>query len=193
MKQSISAITTIALLLSVSPYIWCESNDKPLQVSKMQNTIVQPAKQAAIATEGLISQVRLPGRIEQNQPIILTFILQNPTDAPRTFCDYHSPWEGIRNIIFEVIDSKGNEVPYMGVMVSRIGPALKNYRLVPAHSRVEANVDLGKVYPLLPGSYRVRFEGNGISGLPQSEWASFDVVPSTASTNDGAVDQKPSP
>ncbi|MEJ2692306.1 MAG: hypothetical protein P8166_04410, partial [Candidatus Thiodiazotropha sp.] len=88
----------------------------------MQNTIVQPAKQAAIATEGLISQVRLPDRIEQNRPIILTFILRNPTNGPRTFCDYHSPWEGIRNIIFEVIDRKGNEVPYMGEMVSRVGP-----------------------------------------------------------------------
>lgn len=132
---------------------------------------LQPAKSVGIDAAGLVTAVTSP------QAGKLVFEVSNPGDTPRTFCDYHTPFEGVRNNIFEVLDAKGAAVEYRGIMAKRVAPTLANHWTVPARSRATIEFDLTKAYGLAAGTYKIRFTGNDISGLPASAPLTFTVAP----------------
>jgi peptidyl-Lys metalloendopeptidase len=118
-------------------------------------------------------------RLEANGPfpaggsIGIRMTVSNPTTAPRTFCRYHTPFEGIRNDIFLVsslTNNKDEDIEYGGMMVKRAPPGRDDFlTLAPGASRT-ATVDLsqGGYGPLPPGGYAVRYRGTDISGLPMT-------------------------
>jgi len=135
-----------------------------------------PAKKTEQDTEGLKTSIQGPVTSKAGESIKLHFLVRNPDEAPRTFCDYHSPFEGIRNNIFEVKDAQGKVLPYQGMMAKRAAPSLSNFWTVPPKSKVRVLFDLSKGYTLPAGSYTLRFSGNGISGLPASESVSIQIL-----------------
>lgn len=124
-----------------------------------------------IDSAGLVTRLRA----ETGSPTRVTFTVANPTGAARTFCDYHTPIEGIRNDIFVVVAADtDNEVEYGGMMAKRAAPDDDNYITLAAGEERSAEVDLLDGYDLPPGRYSVRFRGSGICGLPDS--APIDIV-----------------
>jgi len=109
-------------------------------------------------------------------PATVRLTVRNPTDRPRTFCDYHTPFEGIRNHIFEVRDAAGAEIDYRGIMAKRAPPDDDDFiTLAPGETR-SAEVDLADAYELPPGRYAVRFIGSDICGLPSSGTVELTVA-----------------
>ncbi len=130
-----------------------------------------------IDADGLVVTVRPVPPLSASGAVNVETTVRNPTDATRTFCDYHTPFEGIQNIIFEVHDADGNDVPYGGIMGSRIAPGPDAFiALEPGASR-SVTVDISGDYELPVGSYTVAFKGGLVSGLPDSEAVSIEVGP----------------
>ena len=131
---------------------------------------------SSIDSEGLTTElVPAPDGYASGDPITLTFVVRNPGEADRTFCDYHTPFEGIRNDLFEIRDASGAEVAYQGIMAKRSPPDADDYLLVRAGTRAEAPIDLTSKYTLGSGDYTIRFTGNAISGLPASNTVTITV------------------
>lgn len=87
------------------------------------------------------------------------------------FCNYHTPFEGVRNIFLQVIGPKGKEIDYRGMMAKRLAPGPEHYiRLEPGTS-TEVEFDPSEAYSFAQsGLYRLKFIGNeSINGLPDSE------------------------
>jgi peptidyl-Lys metalloendopeptidase len=128
-----------------------------------EETMFKRAKKS-IQADGLVVTL-LPG------PTPTSVILQvtNPTSTTKTFCDYHTPFEGLRNNIFEVRSDGGVSLDYRGMMAKRAPPRDEDFLDVPAgQSRASGPVDLLEGYALTAGTWQVRFSGNSISGLPAS-------------------------
>ncbi|MES9902177.1 MAG: hypothetical protein ABW168_05775 [Sedimenticola sp.] len=134
------------------------------------------SERAVIDAAGLVVVLEGPARFIVGGEMEMSFVLRNPLKVPRSFCDYHTPFEGIRNDIFEVIDGNGNRVEYEGIMARRIKPSASNFKTVPPRSYVRVLFDLSRGYSLRPGYYTVRFSGNGISGLPASDSITIEVT-----------------
>lgn len=114
-----------------------------------------------LSTEGL--QILLADA----RPGELTFTVNNPTDGPRTFCTYHTPFEGLRNDIL-VVRASGQRVPYAGIMAKRAPPGPNDFRTLAPGEQASASFLLADGYTLDPGTYNVLFAGNAPSGLPAS-------------------------
>jgi hypothetical protein len=131
---------------------------------------LQQAKVKTVDAGGLVAVIIAPkGAMKAGDKLELTFELQNPQDTPGSFCDYHTPFEGIRNNLFELVDDKGKKYPYQGKMAKRAPPGLDDFWVVPPKSRVQVRFDLAEGYSLNAGTYTLRFAGNDISGLPASK------------------------
>ena len=109
-------------------------------------------------------------------PVDVVTLVHNAGTERGTFCTYHTPFEGIRNDIFEVERGPGT-LDYRGMLAKRAPPGPKDHlTLAPGMSSRRATVDLREGYELVPGAYRVRFAGNAISGLSASNWVEFSIV-----------------
>lgn len=98
----------------------------------------------------------------------LVMSVHNPTAGRRTFCTYHTPFEGIRNDIFVVMTAAGVELDYRGMMAKRVAPdASDHVTLAPGKTAIAEEVDLASVYAL-SGPCSIRYRGTGISGLGDS-------------------------
>jgi hypothetical protein len=143
------------------------------EAPKEEPLIQKPEKDA----DGLEVKLDMPSASPPTETSIkVRMTVRNPTETTRTFCDYHTPFEGIRNDIFEVRDSEGNEIGYAGMMAKRAPPDPTNFiHLKPGASRA-AEVDLNTGYTLPVGKYTVRYKKSGISGLGDSNTFSFEVT-----------------
>lgn len=131
----------------------------------------------AMDAEGLVVTLTGPARITQGAAFPVSVVVSNPTDAPRVFCRYHTPFEGLANDIFSVVDGAGNRVQYRGMMAKRAPPGAADFiRLAPGAAR-SAAVDLAEGYAPPAGTYQVRFRGSSISGLPDSAPLTVLVAP----------------
>ncbi|MEM6294090.1 MAG: hypothetical protein AAGA54_22620 [Myxococcota bacterium] len=110
----------------------------------------------------------------EDTPTAVRMEVSNPGEAALEFCVYHTAFEGLRNDIFEVQDDQGAAVPYVGIMAKRAPPGPEHYATIAPHKFRVAEVDLTEGYALGPGTYRVRYRGTDISGLPDSAW--LDLV-----------------
>jgi hypothetical protein len=93
------------------------------------------------------------------------------------FCNYHTPFEGMRNDFLEIVDTSGARQPYRGMMAKRAPPTDEDVVTIhPNHFRAQV-IDLREGYELTPGTYRARFFGASMNGLPSSDFVSFSVAP----------------
>jgi hypothetical protein len=105
----------------------------------------------------------------------LRLVVTNTGRKPERFCDYHTPFEGVRNAFMEVVGQDGKRVDYAGMMAKRAAPTAEDYRTVAPGKTDEATFDLTQGYALSPGRYTVKFTGGSISGLPDSSVITVDV------------------
>lgn len=124
--------------------------------------------EAPVPTESTLTVELRGGEIATGAPALIGARVSNPSLQDQEFCTYHTPFEGIRNHIFEVRSGEA-VLPYRGMMAKRAPPTRADYRqLAPSRSTEWVEVDLREAYTLEPGVYTVRFLGGGISGLPDS-------------------------
>ena len=109
--------------------------------------------------------------------IVVTVTVRNDSATPQKFCAYHTPFEQIKNDLFEIVDAKNLGVEYRGVLARRVPPGPKDYITLAPRASKSATVDIRDAYPMSPGSYKIRQRGNDINLLPVSELAPFTVVP----------------
>lgn len=125
----------------------------------------------SIQADGLVVTL-LPGPT----PTSVILQVQNPTSTTKTFCDYHTPFEGLRNDIFEVRGDGGVALDYRGMMAKRAPPGDDDFLDVPAGGvRQSDPLDLSGGYALKAGTWQVRFSGDSISGLPASTTLTLSV------------------
>lgn len=122
--------------------------------------------------KGLLLSLR-PGRTSLAEAVEVTLVVENPAPEAGRFCDYHTPFEGIRNDIFEVTGPDGKALAYRGMMAKRAPPGPDDYVAIGAGQRLEATVDLRDAYALTPGLHRVRYAGF----LGRTEALDLDVRP----------------
>lgn len=126
-----------------------------------------PMKTPKIDTDGLRVELAAKTPFVAGQPMRVEMTVSNPTDRAKTFCRYHTPFEGLHNDIFAVSASIA-DVPYRGMMKKRAPPGPKDYiRLAPGEAR-SATVDLAEGYTIPPGGYALSYRGTDISGLPHA-------------------------
>jgi hypothetical protein len=126
----------------------------------------------------LITHISVPEPVKTGQPVMLTFTVRNTSSKELKFCKWDTPFEGFRNSIFAVTDSKGEEARYKGVMVKRrMPPPAESYMAVPAGDSVTATIDLLTAYDVTtPGKYKITYQASGISGLEKVNETSFTVT-----------------
>jgi hypothetical protein len=153
MRGVVVAIAVLAMASS------CASSS----TSSTEEAVFKRSKKV-IAADGLVVTL-LPGP----SPTSVVLQVENPTTTTKTFCDYHTPFEGLRNDLFEVRGVDGVVVDYRGMMAKRAPPGDDDFLDVPVSGRRTSDpVDLLEGYALTTGTWTVRFSGNGISGLPAS-------------------------
>ncbi len=132
------------------------------------------SRTSTIDAEGLVVNIEAREPWRAGAAMRLSFTVNNPTAESRTFCTYHTPFEGMRNDIF-IVEAEGQRVDYVGMMAKRAPPGPEHFlRLEPGTSK-RVEIDLAEGYRLDAGSYRIAHRGTAISGLPNSPFISVGV------------------
>ncbi|TWI84036.1 hypothetical protein LX66_4398 [Chitinophaga japonensis] len=136
----------------------------------------QPANGST--NEALVAVMTIPATVKAGQPVMLHFAVRNPSAKELSFCKWHTPFEGFMDAFLHVQESKGAEAQYRGIMAKRIMPPPADaYIRVPAGDSVSVDIDLLKGYAVdVPGTYTVRYQAGGVSGLEKVNEAAFTVV-----------------
>jgi hypothetical protein len=128
-----------------------------------------------IDSKGLEVRLEAKGPFKAGGSIMIMMTVSNPTTAPRTFCAYHAPFEGIQKDIFKVSSSM-KDIEYKGMMMKRGPPKRQHFiTLAPGESST-TTVDLSEGYDIPPGEYAVSYRKTGISGLPKAGPVSISVT-----------------
>lgn len=106
---------------------------------------------------------------------IFEFSVKNNSNTGFFFCKYHTPFEGIRNDIFELKNETGDILEYLGEMVKRCPPEKKDFMQVEPGQIKKVEFFIDNQYELKPGQFTIKFRGGGISGLPDSQPHSFVI------------------
>lgn len=117
--------------------------------------IALAAVSCAHAAEGttqspLVYRLKFTETYNEGQPVNIGFTLENLTDETLWVLRWLTPLEGIRGRIFKV-SCGGQDVPYQGVLASRIGPFRSDYVRIGPRGSVSAEIDLSSVYRLPVG------------------------------------------
>ncbi|MCK7554209.1 hypothetical protein MKQ70_03960 [Chitinophaga sedimenti] len=113
-----------------------------------------------------------------NQPVMLHFVVYNPTKSELQFCKYHTPFEGFLSTFLDLKSANGREVEYRGAMAKRMmPPPASAYIKVPAKDSVVVDIDITKGYNLkTPGLYTAKYNSGAMSGLEKVNEITFTVV-----------------
>lgn len=112
----------------------------------------------------------------EETPTAVRMEVSNPHPAPIEFCRAHTPFEGLRNDLFEVRGPAGTDVPYRGEMAKRAPPGPEDCFAVGPGRHHQAEVDLAEGYALQAGTtYRVQYRASTISRLPASDVLELQV------------------
>ena len=113
----------------------------------------------------------------QQDSLMITFTVVNPTSDTLKFTTYHTPFEGMISKFLTVTDSAGQEVKYQGAMAKRVmPPPAETYRTVATGQREHTTFDLRKGYAIeQPGSYTLQYNGEQISGIANGEPVTITV------------------
>jgi hypothetical protein len=115
--------------------------------------------------------------VKAGSPVMVTFTVHNISAKELKFCKWHTPFEGFRNSIFDIKNSKGEEVQYKGIMAKRkTPPPADAYITVAPGKTVSGSIDLLKAYDLsTPGTYTIIYQSSAISGLEKVNEATFTI------------------
>ena len=130
----------------------------------------------ADVTDSLLSAtMRVKPTAKAGDSVMLTFTVYNQTGKDQTFCKWHTPFEPPMSKYLDITDEKGNEAQYLGAMAKRVmPPPASSYLTVKAGDSLKVTVNLQKSYRLdEPGTYHVKYNSEGISGLSVKEGLSF--------------------
>jgi len=152
-----------------------------LRGAKDDDPEVQIEQARALASrhshEGLVCALSLGPSSSLRKGLSLSLRVTNPSEEARQFCSYHTPFEGIRNRWLEITGEGGDELPFQGKMAKRAPPDANDFLVLqPGESR-SASFDPTSAFELVPGAYRIRFLGSGVSLLPDSESVTLVVEP----------------
>ncbi|MDF1662163.1 MAG: hypothetical protein P1V97_10345, partial [Planctomycetota bacterium] len=111
----------------------------------------------------------------RKEEMSLRLLVENSSQNSAQFCTYHTPFEGIRNNIFEVRDAQGNEQQYQGKMAKRIPPGKNDFVVLKAGASKSVDFNLEDAYQFPPGDYTIQFQGSDISMLPSSNSVSLKL------------------
>lgn len=120
---------------------------------------------ALVSSEATSTRPALQFRLQADasyavgDPVVLRFVLENPSEVDLVVLTWYTPLEGLKGEILRVVHD-GEEVPYEGPMVKRGDPVADDYVRLRAGESVSAEVDLSGGYDLSsPGEYEVEFVG----------------------------------
>ncbi len=106
---------------------------------------------------------------------MLHFVVRNVTKDEKTFCLYHTPFEGIQNDIFDVA-LEGREIPYKGMMKKRVPPTINDHITLNSDEHSACSCELSGYSLKKSGLYSIQFPGNMISKLPSSNICEFRII-----------------
>jgi len=103
-----------------------------------------------------------------NEPIMVTFTVENSSDKTIKFTQYSTPFEGFLGDFLEIKDENGAKVNYIGAMARRImPPPADTFIEIPPHEKKAVEFDIRKGYKMdKKGTYTLKFingETNGIT------------------------------
>lgn len=126
----------------------------------------------------LVTVMSMPASIKLGSPMTLKFTVQNPTQGALKFCKWHTPFEGFRNSFLTVTTGSGAEVQYHGMMAKRVMPPPADAYITVAPGKSETSeIDLMQAYPIdSAGTYTVRYNSAGMSGLKKVNTVTFSIV-----------------
>ena len=129
------------------------------------------------ASGELVTTMSVQQPVKVGSPVMVTFTVHNTSSKALKFCKWHTPFEGFKNSIFDIKNSKGEEVQYKGIMAKRIMPPPADaYMSVGGGKTVTGSIDLLKAYDLTaPGKYTIVYQSSGISGLEKVNEATFTI------------------
>lgn len=167
---------TMAVSLSIFSFTACQqsqnaqsaNNDTTQQAQDTTAAVAEPVAADTSSASVLETVMSAPEKVKAGKPILVKFTVNNPSDKEQQFCKWHTPFEQrFLNSFFEVTDSKGEAIQYKGVMAKRIMPPPADaYVKVAPKGSVSAEIDLLTGYKIAaPGTYKVVYQGDGISGL----------------------------
>lgn len=167
--KNIPLILSIAILLLAA----CGSTKQNGESASENNTDTIAA--ADTTSKLLTASMRIKPVIEAGDSVMLTFTVYNQTAKDQIFCKWHTPFEPPMSKYLNVTDEGGNEAPYLGAMAKRImPPPASSYLTVEAGDSLSVTVNLQKSYQLdQPGTYSLKYNSEGISGLSAEELVSF--------------------
>lgn len=128
------------------------------------------------ASQILTASMQVRPLIDLGDSIMLTFTVYNNTTKDRTFCKWHTPFETPMSSYLDVLNEKGNQVQYLGIMAKRVmPPPASAYITVKAGDSLSVSVDLRKSYSFdQPGKYFLKYNSEDISGLSVKDSVTFE-------------------
>lgn len=110
------------------------------------------------ATNVLSCKITAAKKIKTGKPLPLRFHLSNNGKKDIYLLKWHTPFEGIRNDIFNVT-LNGKEIDYQGIMAERGNPrSIKSYMLLKTKGSKTASINLAKYYDFSkPGFYTISY------------------------------------
>lgn len=130
---------------------------------------------STMASDSLVAKIAINGKVIQGDPLVMRFVVYNNTQALKSFCIWHTPFEPLMSKYLDITDEKGEQVAYKGPMAKRImPPPADSYSKVNPGDSLVGNADLLKAYDLKKGSsYKVVYNGGNMSGLVSKDTVTF--------------------
>lgn len=94
-----------------------------------------------------------------DQPAIIEFSITNNCDSLRSFCTYHTPFEGFMAPFFNIIYTEtGEQAKYIGKKVKRPEPSENDFIELDPGETKSVKIDLNYGYELMnTGKYKILF------------------------------------
>ena len=74
------------------------------------------------------------------------FDFTNTANEDQYVCKYFTPLEGMANRFLTITYQDGTDLPYMGILASRLPPTKKHFKLIKVGETVSASIDLTEAY-----------------------------------------------
>ncbi|UYQ94479.1 hypothetical protein MKQ68_05165 [Chitinophaga horti] len=141
-------------------------------------TACKSTQQGGAPKGKLVTTMSVAPQIGAEKPVMLHFVVYNPTKTELQFCKWHTPFEGFMSSFLDVKTAGGQPVDYRGAMAKRImPPPAEAYIKVPARDSVSVDIDLSKGYNLAaPGLYSATYQASGMSGLEKVNDITFTIT-----------------
>jgi len=162
--------SSVLLLAACSSGIQTTDQETAMKDSTLTSSV--PVTDSALTAKMTVAPVAL-----LNDSISFKFTVYNQTDSARTFCKWHTPFEGLMSKYLDVRDEAGNEVDYRGAMAKRMmPPPADSYITVNKGDSLSVTTDLKKGYAIQkPGKYSIKYNSSAMSGLVVTDSISLTV------------------